>query len=219
LTLGRSGSDIEFSCDAGSARAYLALPPSGRGRGVLVVDDAPALGAFAREVCDRLARAGWTALTPELPGAGAPDAEGVAPFLDGAVDALLRRDATDGARVGVVGFGAAGPLAVFAAARNRRVGAAIDFYGAPQGDAFGGTELSAVAAPILCIFGDADAAITGGAARDFEAQLTGAGARVRLLVLPGAGPGFMNEGHADRFDAVAAAAAWDAALAFLAAEV
>ena len=67
LTLGRSGSDIEFSCDAGSASAYRALPPSGRGRGVLVIDEAPAPAEFARGVCDRLARAGWTALAPELP--------------------------------------------------------------------------------------------------------------------------------------------------------
>lgn len=186
---------------------------------MLVVDEAATLGAFAREVCDRLARAGWIALAPELPGAAAPAAEGVAPFVDGAIDALLRCDGTDGARVGAIGFGAAGPLAVFAAARNRRVGAAIDFYGAPEGDALGGAELSALATPILCIFGAADAAITGGAARDFEAQLTGAGARVRLLVLPGAGRDFMNEAQADRYDAVAAAAAWDAAQAFLAAEL
>jgi carboxymethylenebutenolidase len=186
---------------------------------VLVIDEAPAPAEFARGVCDRLARAGWTALAPELPSGEALEVEGVAPLLDGAIEALLSCDGTDGARVGVIGFGAAGPLAVLAAARNRRVGAAIDFYGAPASDAFAGVELSAIAAPILCIFGAADAAVSAGAAREFEAQLSGAGVRVRLLALPDAGHGFMDEARADRFDAAAAAAAWDAALAFLAAEL
>jgi carboxymethylenebutenolidase len=221
LTLGRSGSDIEFSCGAGSAAAYRSIPPGGRGRGVLVVVDAPAPAGFARDACDRLARAGWVALAPELPDLDSAgfDVERVAPILDGAIGELLNCDATEGARVGALGFGAAGALAVLVAAKNPRVGAVIDFYGAPEDDALADLDLTSVAAPVLCIFGEADSSVADGAARVIEARLTEAGARVRLLVLSGAGHGFMNEAAADQFDAVAAAAGWDAAQAFLGAEL
>ena len=43
--------------------------------------------------------------------------------------------------------------------------------------------------------------------------------RVHVRVQPGVGHGFMNEERADRFDAAAAAQGWDAALAYLRAEL
>ncbi|MDH3520178.1 MAG: dienelactone hydrolase family protein [Myxococcales bacterium] len=216
--LGRSGSDLELSCGAQRVGGYRAIPGAGRGKGLLVLVAAPDGRDFARDVCDRLARAGFVALAPELAPeqAGAADhAHGLDAIFEAGVAELFNCDATEGARVGAIGFGVGGVLALRAAARQRRIGAVIDFYGADDLAPLEGVKLTSVEAPILFLFGAADAAIDSGAVRALERRLVEAGARVHLRELPQAGGGFMNEARADAFDAVAAAHAWDAALAFL----
>ena len=107
--LGSAGSDVELAVDergsagddaglgADKAAAYHALPPTGRGRGVLVVDETGALTDFARDACDRLARAGFAALAPDL-----SDAANAGPLLAAGVQYLLDDAATDGSGVGAV---------------------------------------------------------------------------------------------------------------------
>ncbi len=62
---------------------------------------------------------------------------------------------------------------------------------------------------------DQGAQVLDGAAQNLEARLTTA----RLKVEPGAGFGFMNEARADLHAATAAAAGWEAAIAFLGASL
>jgi carboxymethylenebutenolidase len=224
VMLGRSARELDLSHAGESVPSYCAVPADGRGKGLLVLAVWPDRTAFARDVCDRLARAGFVALAPDL-GAGSGDEasvieiERVDAVTDAAVDALLGCDATVGARVGAVGFGAGGVLALRAAARQRRVGAVVDFYGVSDTTLLGDVSLAGAAAPVLCVFGEADPALEDGTAEAFEAQLAAAGLRVHLERLPHAGEGFLNETRADVFDAVAAAHAWDAALAFFGAEL
>lgn len=208
MALGRAGAPVELSLDgggsAGKAAAYHAVPASGRGRGVLVLDEGAALSDLARDACDRLARAGFAALAPDLAGAAGPG-----PALDAALRRLLGDAATDGARLGVVGFGAGGARAFEAAGRSRRVGCIVSFYGAPESHA------PPVDTPALVVFGEDDERLRDGELPGLEARAPAA----RLQVEPGAGDGFMNETRADRYAAAPAASAWDAALAFLGASL
>jgi carboxymethylenebutenolidase len=218
--LGSAGSDIELAVDergsagddaglgADKAAAYHALPPTGRGRGVLVVDETGALTDFARDACDRLARAGFAALAPDL-----ADAANAGPLLAAGVQYLLDDAATDGSGVGAVGFGLGGAMALAAGARNRRIRCVVDFYGVP--DAEPPQDAPPLEVPTLLIFGEEDAQVLDGAARNLEARLTTA----RLKVEPGAGFGFMNEARADLHAATAAAAGWEATIAFLGASL
>lgn len=202
---GRAGTDVELVREGAGARkaaAYHAVPPRGRGKGVLVVDGSGALTDFARDACDRLARAGFAALAPDL--AGAADADD---RLAAGVRQLLDDDATDGPRVGAIGFGEGAPLALGEGARNRRIGCVVCCYGLPE--AIG--EASGPEVPVLLVFGEEDARVGDGAAGELERSLASA----RLCVEPGAGDGFMDEGRADRYHAAAAAAAWDAVCSFL----
>jgi len=224
MMLGRSACELELSRGGERVASYCAVPDGGLGRGLLVLAVWPDGAAFARDVCDRLMRAGFVALAPDLAASRGDEAsvieiERVDAVTDAAVDALLSCEATVGARVGVVGFGAAGVLALRAAARQRRVGAVVDFYGVSDAALLGGVSLADAKAPVLCVFGEADPALEEGAAEAFEAQLAASGLRVHLQRLPHAAEGFMNEARADVFDAVAALHAWDAALAFLGAEL
>lgn len=214
--LGSAGSDIELAVDAGDdagsgvdkAAAYHALPAAGRGRGVLVVDETGALTDFAREACDRLARAGFAALAPDL-----ADVANAGPLLAAGVQYLMDDAATDGSGVGAVGFGLGGVLALEAGARNRRIFCVVDFYGVP--DAESTEDALQLDVPALLIFGEEDAQVLEGTAQNLEASL----ATARLNVEPDAGFGFMNEAHADLHAATAAAAGWEAAIAFLGASL
>jgi carboxymethylenebutenolidase len=221
VTLGRSGSDFEFSCGSRSVAAYRAAPPGGWGRGLLVLGDAPGLADFEREVCERAARTGFVALAPGLPAAsgGGFDAEAAPAVLDGALDELLNCDATDAAQLGVMAFGAGAAQGLQTAARNRRVAAVVVCDGALDTDALDGAELPDIHAPLLWILGAEDDALESGAAADVEARLAESGVSVRLCIQRGAGRGFLDEARADVFDAEAAAEAWDLALAFLRAKL
>jgi carboxymethylenebutenolidase len=227
--VGVRSESISYASGARSAAAHLAVPASGRGPGVVVVHEAFGLDDFPRGVCERLARAGFVGLAPDLfDGRIAADAaEAAALFaaldprrveqdLDAAVHALLCHDAVEGSRVGVLGFCIGGHLALAAGCRNARVGAVVDFYGlfdAPRLD------LAALRAPVLAVFAERDEFIPAEAVARLEQELRAAGKRAAVLVQPGARHGFMNETRPDRFDAGAAAESWDRLLAFLRAEL
>jgi dienelactone hydrolase len=146
-------------------RAQPFVPEAGHGRGVLILAGGGRSDALVRDAGVRLARHGFVALGAELPVApdGAPsDAERRA--VDEGIARLFNEQATDGARVAVMGFGRGGLLALDAAARGARVAVAVAM--------------------------DAD---------------------VELCTL--------DPGQPDRYDAAAARASWDAALARLRAEL
>jgi carboxymethylenebutenolidase len=224
-----AGSEIGFRSDGETVRGYLAPPPSGHGPGVVVIQEWWGLVDHIREVCDRLAREGFVALAPDLYRGETttdPDAAGrlmmgleiprAARDLDGAVKALLDHDAVDGSRVGAIGFCMGGQLALYAATRNRRVGAVVDFYGIHPNVTL---DLSSLEAPVLGIFAEKDEFVAPEAARKLESDLKGAGKRVQLRLFEGVGHAFMNDSRPDAYDAGAAARAWADTLAFLRAEL
>jgi carboxymethylenebutenolidase len=61
-----SGQDIEIESEDGNFSAYLSLPASGSGPGVLVLQEIFGVNAAMRSIADWLARAGFTALCPDL---------------------------------------------------------------------------------------------------------------------------------------------------------
>ena len=120
---------------------------------------------LVRDAGVRLARHGFVAFGPELPDSaeGTPS-EAERRAVDAGIASLFNEHASDGARVGVIGFGRGGLLAEDAAARGARI------------------------AVVVAIDADHD-------------------------------PNALDPGQPDRYDAVAARAAWDAALARLRAEL
>jgi carboxymethylenebutenolidase len=136
--------------------------------------------------------------------------------LDAAVAALLNHDAVDGAKVGAVGFCMGGQLALFAATRNRRIGAVGDFYGIHPNVSL---DPSGLEAAVLGIFAERDSYVAPDTVRKLESDLTAAGKRVHFSIYPGVDHAFFNDTRPDAYDAVAAARAWSELLAFLRAEL
>jgi len=225
----RAGEEIRFSSDGDAVSAYLAVPPSGRGAGVLVVQEWWGLVDHIRDVCDRLAREGFVALAPDLyrgKTGAEPDAAARLMMdleipralrdLDAAVLELLNTHAVEGPEVGVLGFCMGGQLALAAGSRNRRIGAVVDFYGVhPEVT----PDLSHCAAPVLAVFAENDEFIPPDAVSRLAGELEAAGVRASVRTVPGARHAFMNDSRPDVYDAKAAAEGWDAILSFFRAEL
>jgi carboxymethylenebutenolidase len=224
----RSGSEISIGNGGDELRAYLSLPESGSGPGVLVIQEWWGLVPHIREVCDRLAREGFVALAPDLyHGRTAEDPDTAGRYmlgleipralrdLEAAVAELLNRE-TIGSTVGVVGFCMGGQLALAAGCGNPRVGAVVDFYGIHPEVSL---DLAACSAPVLAIFAENDGFISAEAVAGLSADLAEAGVRASVRTVAGAEHAFMNDSRPDVYDATAAAEGWAALLAFFRAEL
>lgn len=226
----RPGREIEFASNGDQGRGYLVVPNAGRGPGVLVIQEWWGLVDHIRDVCDRFAREGFVALAPDLyrgeDAAGDPDRAGrlmmgleiprAARDLDGAVQALVANPAVDGPKLGAVGFCMGGQLALYAATRNPRIGAVVDFYGVHPNVTL---DLSGMQAAVLGIFAERDGFVTPEAARKLEADLKAAGVRTLCEIYPGVDHAFFNDARPEVYAADAAARAWSETLAFLRAEL
>ena len=132
-----SGEMVTFPSNGHHCEGYLV----GSGPGVIVVQEWWGLVPHIRDVADRFAAAGFTALAPDLyhgqsstepDGAGklmmALNIETAAKDLSGAIDLLVQR--TGRPKVGVVGYCMGGALALVAAAqRPDSVAACAPYYG------------------------------------------------------------------------------------------
>ncbi len=225
----RHGSDIEFPSGGETGRGYLALPPRGRGRGVLVLQEWWGLVDHIRDVVDRLAEAGFVALAPDLyrgETASDPDTAGrlmmgleiprAARDLSGAVEALLNHAAVDGGRVGAIGFCMGGQLALYAATLDPRIAAVVDFYGIHPNV---NLDFSGLRASVLGIFAERDGFVPPSVVHRLEADLAAAGVRTTCKIFPGVDHAFMNDTRPDVYNAAVAAEAWQDAMHFLHAEL
>jgi carboxymethylenebutenolidase len=235
MTGERQGEDVELDGGAGTGggaatqRAYLAVPASGHGPGVLVIQEWWGLVDHIRDVCDRLARAGFVALAPDLyAGETTTDPDAASRLmmdleipraieaLSGCVGWLQRHHAVDGARVGCIGFCMGGQLALAAGCANEKIGAVVDCYGIHPNVTL---DPSGLRAAVFGIFAENDDFVGPEAARALEAELQAAGVRAKFNVYVGVQHAFMNDARPDVYDAPTATEAWNDLLAFLRAEL
>jgi carboxymethylenebutenolidase len=158
--------NVTFSSNGRKAHGYLKLPKSGRGPGVVVIQEWWGLTDHIVDVCDRFAAEGFVALAPDLYGGHTTHDAGeagklmrelpvehAARDLSGAVDYLLGHRAVTGKRVGAVGFCMGGGFVlVLAAQAGEKIGAAVPFYAVLRDE----PDLSGIKATVLGHFGEAD---------------------------------------------------------------
>ncbi|CAM5347876.1 MULTISPECIES: dienelactone hydrolase family protein [Streptomyces] len=216
--------NVTFPSADTTAHGYLALPPSGQGAGVIVIQEWWGLDHHIADVTDRLAREGFVALAPDLYGgsvahnaeeahrmmADLPVERGVE-LLSGAVGHLLGRPEVTSATVGAVGFCMGGGFVLYLAATDARVGAAVPFYGVIQGDL---PDFSGLRADILGHFGENDNAVPlDGLERMRLAIREQSGVDPDFRVYP-AGHAFFND-ERPSYHAQSAASAWRSTVDFL----
>jgi carboxymethylenebutenolidase len=213
---------VDFPSNGGTTAAYLATPKTGNGPGVIVIQEWWGLVGHIKNVCDRFAAEGFSALAPDLyHGKTADEPDGAGKLfmalniqqaekdLRGAARFLASHSSTT--KIGAVGFCMGGQLALFAATVNPSVGAAVDFYGIHPNVKPDYTKLSG---PVLGLFAEKDAFVTPQAAKDVEAAIKKAGKQSEIHIYPGVDHAFFNDERPDVYNKAAADDAWRRTLAF-----
>jgi carboxymethylenebutenolidase len=219
--------NVTFPSDGTSAHGYLATPASGRGPGVVVIQEWWGLDDHMADVVDRLASEGFVALAPDLFGGRvAHDSdqagrlmqelpvEQAAQALGGAVAYLLRHDAVTSSTVGAVGFCMGGGFVLLLATQQgAKVSAAVPFYGVGPAvpDTYRGLR-----AAVQGHYGERDQFYPVEQARAQEEQIREeAGVPVEFFYYP-AGHAFHNDKDAlGTYDADSAELAWSRTVDFL----
>jgi carboxymethylenebutenolidase len=219
--------NVSFPSDGSTAHGYLATPASGRGPGVVVIQEWWGLDDHMAEVVDRLASEGFVALAPDLFGGRvAHDSdqagrlmqelpvEQAAQSLGGAVEFLLRHEAVTSSTVGAVGFCMGGGFVLLLATQQgEKVSAAVPFYGVGPAvpDTYRGLR-----AAVQGHYGERDAFYPVEQARSQEEQIREeAGVPVEFYYYP-AGHAFHNDkDKLGTYDADAAELAWSRTVDFL----
>jgi carboxymethylenebutenolidase len=199
------GEKVTFPSNGNTAHGYLAVPASGSGPGLIVIQEWWGLVDHIVSVADRFAAEGFVALAPDLYGGKTThDAEtagkylgelpvaGAVQDLSGAVDYLLGRAEVTSPTLGTVGFCMGGAFVLMLAeAEGAKVSAAAAAYPVNFGDL---QELSNVQAQVAIHVGDQDAmvdeALISGIVDRLENQ---AGVRAEVWWYEGLGHAFMND--------------------------
>ena len=221
---------VSFKSNGSTASGYLVKPSAGSGPGVLVIQEWWGLDSGIKEMAERLGKAGFVALAPDLyhgelaahdemdkaahlMQSMPPDRAGR--DMSGAVDYLASHAAVTSKSIGVVGFCMGGMLSfIIAANRPDKVSAVVPFYGFPSGPFE--PDWSRLTATISGHMAEKDNHFAPDAARALEAKLRGMGKNVTLKVHPGTGHAFMGPHNAlGTLDEKLAAQIWPEVVSFL----
>lgn len=222
------GDMVEFPSNGSTGSGWFAPAAGGSGPGVVVVQEWWGLVPHIKEVVDRFAAAGFSALAPDLfrgESTTEPDEAGklmmslnlerASKDLAGALGFLAGHASVASDRVGVVGFCMGGGLAMLAACDNpATVGACAPFYGVVPWEQVE-PDWSALDCPVRGHFAEQDGFFGPDKVAELEARLVGLGKDVVLTVHPGVDHAFFNDHRPEVYDAATAATAWDATVDFL----
>ncbi|HVC37080.1 MAG TPA: dienelactone hydrolase family protein [Gammaproteobacteria bacterium] len=220
-------------------KAYVAHPQGhGRFPGLVVMMEAYGITGHIRGVCDRLAKAGFVTLAPDIfhgevisytdmnkVMSKIPTLrdDQILNEIGQTLDWLAAHKNVESKRLGIIGFCMGGRFAFLANCRlSDRLNAAVGFYGggiAPAGpDRFGRTppigEAANMQAPIFLGYGADDQGIPPVEHARIAETLSAAKKRYTLAVYPGAGHAFLCEERAN-YAPKAAEQAWPEIIAFL----
>jgi carboxymethylenebutenolidase len=220
-----AGSIVTFKANGGTSQGYLAIAENGKGPGVVVMQEWWGLVDHIKDVCDRFAAAGFTALAPDMydgQKTKSPDEAGKMMMalniaetekkLRGAVTYLAEHEAVSSRQVGTVGFCMGGQLSIFAATLNDRVGACVVFYGIHPNVKPNYSQLSG---PVLGLFAENDTMVTPEVRQQLEKDIRSVGKSIEVWVYPGTNHAFFNDTRPEVYNEEAATDAWERVLAFL----
>ena len=212
---GLDAGEVRIPVEDGAIAAYCAKPAGARNLPtILLVHEIWSVHEYFRDLCRRLAKAGYLALAPDLYGrqgdvssvdidairkivATVPDAQ-VLSDLDAAAT-WAARNGGDPGRLGVTGFCWGGRITWLYAAHNPKVRAAVAWYGplvrpaAPLQPKHPIDVAAELEAPVLGLYGGEDAGIPNDTVEQMRAALHAAGKGSEIVLYPGMPHAF----HAD----------------------
>jgi carboxymethylenebutenolidase len=206
--------NVSFASNGNSADGYLALPASGSGPGIILVQEWWGLNPQVKRMADRFAGDGFVVLAPDLYHGelathdemdkaahlmNTLPADRAARDMLGAVDYLLARDEVTSDKLGVIGFCMGGMLTmILAGIGGDKIGAACPYYGAPV---FGNApDWNNLSAPISGHYAGVDEFFGPDMVTPLYDDLKAMGKDVTMVVHEGAQHAFVNEENTDGYD-------------------
>jgi len=209
-------------------QGFIAVPPSGKGDGVLVLHAWWGLNDTIKAVCRRLAESGFVAFAADLYHGKVADTIPAAEALGNAVDTnylqakgevaeaakyLSERVGQTDRGLAVVAFSMGAFFALdLSAADPEHIRSVVLFYGT---EGTMGTDFSSSRAAYLGHFAENDQYESKSNVDNLEQSLRRAGRPVTFYRYPGTGHWFFEPDRSEAYNQAAASLAWDRTLAFL----
>jgi len=231
-TNGIEAGDVSIPVANGPLRGYRAMPlTNGPFPVVLVAAEIFGLNHYTKDICRRLAKAGYYAIVPDLYSrkvdltALTSTAE-IMPIVNSKFDSELVADydATvefarasfkgDLTRMAIAGFCRGGRTSLVYTAANPRLKATVSWYGPVGGQVNEFTPRTAldrvaeIKVPVLGLYGAKDAGVPIAQVEQFFAALKAAGTPSDLVVYPVAGHGFHADFRPDNYRKADAEDGW-----------
>ncbi len=219
-----AGEMVKFPSNGHEGEGYLAKPASGKGPGVVIIQEWWGLNDNIKGIANRLAGEGFVALAPDLYHgklASEPDEAGklmmamkmdeVAKDMAGSVDYLVGLDAATGGKVGSVGYCMGGGLSLYLATLKPQVGACVIYYGVLPGTQ---PDLSKIQGALLGHYAEHDDWASPASARELEMKLKSLGKQVEFHTYAGTEHAFFNDTRPEVYNAPASKLSWERTLAF-----
>jgi carboxymethylenebutenolidase len=222
------------SADGTQFSAFLALPTTGNGAGIVILPDVRGLFTFYEDLALRFANAGVAAIAIDyfgrtaglgprgadfeyMPHVGQTKTEQIAQDVAAAVEQI--RTVGQAQAVFTVGFCFGGFNSLLQAANQHGLSGVIAFYGPPTTNRFGGKAaidlINEMTCPILGLYGGADQGIPVAEVQRFDQALTAAGKEHEIVIYPDAPHSFFDRTY-EQYQS-ASADAWQRMLGFIAA--
>jgi carboxymethylenebutenolidase len=226
-----AGSFIDIPTEGGTFKAYLALPASGSGPGMVMLQEIFGISAYMKSMADLYAEEGYVAIVPDLfwrlePGVslgyneadfakaralnGRFDSKSAIIDMTATVKALRTHKAVKG-KIGALGFCLGGRLAVLAAAHSG-IDAAVSYYGVGIENEL--DSVKAVKCPMALHFAEKDSYTPPAAIEQIRAGFKGKD-DIEIYVYPGVDHGFNSPARTDRYDRPASMMAHTRTIALL----
>ncbi len=203
---------------------YLALPPTGTGKGVLVLHAWWGLNDTIKAFCQRLAESGFVAFAPDLYHGRVTNQIAEAATLVAALDEnanqaradladattfLKERAASDDSRLAVIGFSLGANYALdLSVSAPETIRSVVLFYGTGSGD------FSGAKADYLGHFAETDEFEPQSNVDSLEESLKRAGRPVTFYTYSGTGHWFFEPDRVRAYNQAAANLAWERTLTF-----
>jgi carboxymethylenebutenolidase len=215
------GQMVSFASNGETCDGYVAVPESGRGPGVIVIQEWWGLVDHVKDVAERFAAEGFVALAPDFfHGASTDEPDEAMRLLMGMAMDRAAQDIGGAARyldsrpdvtshgVGAVGFCMGGSLALWSGALSKDVKVVVGFYPAlpweKMGPAWGNYHNKSAMIHASAEDGTSKAAGVQQAVRGIEA----AGGSVEVYDYPGSSHAFFNDQRPEVHDKEHSRAAW-----------
>ena len=182
------------------------------------------MNSHIQSVVDRLPSQGYVGLAPSMFHREGPMTTGLHEEMDtaiarmrrctddnilsdvrAAVDYIKAQSFVQGDKIGIVGFCMGGQLALFAASKNQRIVACVDFYGIHPNVK---PDYSKLKAPVLGLFAEKDGFVSPDVVNALEQALGNAGVSTDFQIYPDVDHAFFND-EREVYNLAAATDAWN----------